>query len=120
MANYTLHLKYPFSSVRRLLLGFIIAIIPLVNIAVLGYAIRAIDHLKQKNRTLPPWSDYLHLLKEGIICIILIIPVAIVAVAINSGFNYLFELLSSISSGMTTRAIGIVSLAISLIFFLLF
>lgn len=120
MVEFKDHLKYPFSSFRRLLLGIILTFIPVINIAVFGYVIRAIDHLKQNDRTLPPWSDYPHLFKEGIICILLIIPVAIVAALLNFALDYLFTAIISVSPGITGKIVSIISLAVSLIIFLAF
>ena len=120
MAEFKDHLKYPFSSPKRLLLGIILTFIPVINIAIFGYVIRAIDHLKQKDRTLPPWSDYPHLFKEGIICILLIIPVAMVAILLNFVLGYLFTAIISVSPGIASRIVGIISLAVSLIIFIAF
>lgn len=82
--DYVEALKRPFSDTKKLLIGTILGIIPLVNFTVIGYTLTSTGFTKEKvgKEGLPEWEDYVNLFMKGlksvIIGIILFLPAALV------------------------------------------
>lgn len=77
-------LKRPFSDTKKLLIGTILGIIPIVNFTVIGYTLTSTGFTKEEvnKESLPEWENYVDLFMKGlvsvIIGIILFLPAALV------------------------------------------
>lgn len=81
--NYIDLLKYPFKDkdwVKKLLLGCVISIVPVLNILTLGYFLKCIQIGKSRRQILPEWEDWADHIRDGfmaflIALIYLLIPI---------------------------------------------
>jgi len=127
MVDYTDAIKRPFSDFKKLLLGLVFSIIPIVNFISLGYQLECSKNI---NKNLPEWKEYGMLFVRGlsaiIIWIIYSIPVmviffliagdALLSLANLSDFNnevFLADLLKNVGLGLI--AIVIVGIIIAYI-----
>lgn len=63
------HLLFPFRDadwVRKLLLGCVVTLIPIVNILTLGYFIACLNMGLKGRQVLPEWQDWSRLLQDGL------------------------------------------------------
>jgi len=91
MVNYTLAIKRPFTDFKKLLLGILFSLIPIVNFIAVGYQLECGKTSMKKVLTLPNWKNniwnyFLNGIKSIIILIVYSIPVLIV-LAISIGVN---------------------------------
>lgn len=112
-------IKRPFTDFKKLIIGIILGIIPIVNFLVLGYILDAAKKAKKKNFELPEWKNFGELFVNGffslLIQIIYFIPVGIV-IFLMAG-SYFGDLqgmnnLMSGFSGISIVIIGILSLVL--------
>jgi hypothetical protein len=59
MVDYNKSINRPFGDLKKLLLGIVISIIPLVNILFLGYLIKVAKSAMKNDMVLPEWDDLL-------------------------------------------------------------
>jgi len=77
-------LRRPFSDAKKLLIGTILGIIPIVNFTVIGYTLTSTGLTKEEvgRESLPEWENYVDLFMKGlkavILGIILFLPAALV------------------------------------------
>jgi len=88
MINYSIGLKRPFQDLKKLLIGIIISIIPIVNLIAVGYSLRAANTVlkKKADYKLPEWNQFWDLFVKGIsgavIGILYALPALIIFIAI--------------------------------------
>ncbi|MCD6522140.1 MAG: DUF4013 domain-containing protein [Candidatus Diapherotrites archaeon] len=84
MVDYMAALKRPFSDLKAFIIGAIVGIIPIVNLAFTGYLLDCAATASRRDYRLPEWTNWGRLFVRGImafiIAIIYYIPVAIVVV----------------------------------------
>jgi len=83
MVNYEKAIKKPFTDLTKLVVGTVLSLIPIVNLAVIGYAIESSGLGKTKDsKKLPEWKNWSHLFVQGlsaaIINIVYMIPAFLV------------------------------------------
>lgn len=69
-------IKYPLSDrdwVKKLLIGCVISIVPILNLLSLGYFLNCLRLGKQGRAELPEWEDWGELFKEGFFALLIII-----------------------------------------------
>jgi len=78
MVEYKKAVFRPFQDVKKVVIGIIISMIPVVNLLVSGFAVRAAKNTMEGNDELPEWSDWISLFTTGItvaaISIIYLLP----------------------------------------------
>ncbi|NLB89012.1 MAG: DUF4013 domain-containing protein [Syntrophomonadaceae bacterium] len=75
------YIKFPFNDrewFKKLGLGSIIFLAPVINILALGYFVKCIKIGARGRRLLPFWDDWEELLRDGIIAVIIIIGYLII------------------------------------------
>ena len=84
MVDFVEALKRPFSDTKKLLIGSLLGIIPIVNFTVIGYTLVSTGFTKEevKKDGLPEWANYGDLFMKGLVAviigIILFLPAALV------------------------------------------
>lgn len=108
MVNYSEAIKRPFSDIKKLLIGIIIQLIPIVNFLAMGYQLKCAKLAMKKNYKLPEWTDWGDLFVKGLLAVIIslifLIPVLIISVVI--GGAAIFQLLSAPAEVAVTGAAG--------------
>jgi hypothetical protein len=89
MVNYEEAIGKPFTDFKKLIIGIILSIIPIVNFFVIGFAIESSGLSKTKpSKKMPEWKDWGHLFIKGfaaaVIKFIYMVP-AIVVIVIGIG-----------------------------------
>jgi hypothetical protein len=83
VAEYLEALKRPFTDIKKLIIGMVIGIIPIINFMFSGYLLKVAKSTMNRQRDLPEWSGWSDLFVKGalayIIGIIYMIPVGIIA-----------------------------------------
>ncbi|MDD5331948.1 MAG: DUF4013 domain-containing protein [Candidatus Nanoarchaeia archaeon] len=89
MVNYTEGLKRPFTDVKKLLIGIVLSILPIINFFVMGYQLECARSMLKKGKpeyALPEWNHWGNLFLRGfltlIIGIIYMIPLVIVGILV--------------------------------------
>lgn len=82
--DYAGALRRPFSDWKKLLIGLVISIIPVVNLISIGYQLECARLTLKKKNELAEWNDYLNLFIDGllasVIALIYFIPTMILFV----------------------------------------
>lgn len=89
MVNYEEAVKKPFTDLKKLVIGIVLSIIPIVNLVVTGFAIESSGVGKARpSKNMPEWKDWWYLFIKGlavvVIKIIYLIP-AFVVILIGVG-----------------------------------
>lgn len=74
--NYGEYVKFPFQDrdwLKKMILGCIVLIIPIVNILALGYFVECIRLGMQGKTYLPEWSDWEFYLRQGLMALLIFI-----------------------------------------------
>jgi len=83
VAEYLEALKRPFTDIKKLILGMVIGIIPIINFMFSGYLLKVAKSTMNKQRDLPEWSEWSDMFVKGVLAyiigIIYMIPVGIIA-----------------------------------------
>jgi NADH:ubiquinone oxidoreductase subunit 3 (subunit A) len=119
MVKYEESLRKPFTDIKKLLIGIVLSIIPIVNLVVQGFAIESSGLGKAKpSKNMPEWKDWWSLFVKGlasmIIKIIYFIPAFVVlAIAVGLAIGDVFstlagtvvtpDMMSQIKSGTATN-----------------
>jgi len=86
MVNYEQAFKRPFTDFKKLLIGILLSILPIVNFFAAGYQLRCASSALKKKFELPEWKDFGDLFFKGlmlfVISIIYFIPVIVLAILI--------------------------------------
>ena len=90
MVNYEVAVKKPFTDLKKLSIGILLSIIPIVNLVVTGFAIESSGVGKTKpSKKMPEWKNWWYLFVKGlaavVIKIIYMIP-AFVVIVVAIGF----------------------------------
>ena len=103
--------KRPFSNVKSLIMGMIFLIIPILNLAAIGYLLKCAKTASQGDYSMPEWTDWGGLIVSGLLSIVIIfvymIPGMILAV-IGGVLSVMGDI------------IGIIGLIVSFLSFLFF
>ncbi len=67
MVEYEKAIKRPFQDIKKLLIGAILNIIPIVNLIASGYIMKAAKGTMKKKNDLPEWEDWGNLFVTGLI-----------------------------------------------------
>ncbi len=67
MENLLLALKRPFTDIKKLVIGYILFIIPIVNLLVNGYFLRCALSAMKNDYNLPEWNDWKGLFIDGVL-----------------------------------------------------
>ncbi len=96
MGIYELSIKRPFLDIKKLLIGLLFNIIPIVNFISIGYALRCAKLSMKNNFDMPEWKDKGELFKNGffyaVISLIYLIPVIILFFVVF--FSFLVKLVT--------------------------
>lgn len=129
MVNYEEAIKRPFQDIKKLLIGSILALIPIVNFMLSGYALKCAKGTLNKDNSLPEWEDWGNLFIKGIVVVIIgfiyFIPAGIVLIggmgtiilgAVVKGTMDSATIMAAIGSGgIVLLIVGILYLIASLI-----
>lgn len=97
--DFTNAIKRPFSDFKKLLIGFLLAIIPIVNFFVGGYLLECARLTFKKKNNLPEWTKwgdlFIHGLLTVLIALIYLIPVIVLVLigVIVSGLSLMSSML---------------------------
>jgi hypothetical protein len=84
MADYTVAVKRPFQDIKKLLIGTVIEVIPVVNFIAMGYHLNCAKTAMKKEHALPEWEDWGGLFTNGLMIFIAMMvymaPAAVVMV----------------------------------------
>src|SRR3989344_3242689 len=88
--DYQQAIKKPFSDIKKLVIGIVLNIIPIVNFISMGYILETASLTLSKKNNLPEWKDWWNLFVHGllgaIIGLIYMLPALVVGiVAVGSG-----------------------------------
>ncbi len=89
MVNYQEAIVKPFTDMKKLIIGVVVSIIPIVNFAATGFAIESSGVGRARpSKNMPEWKDWMHLFVQGltaaVIQFVYLIP-ALVIFAITFG-----------------------------------
>ncbi len=86
--NFEQAIKRPFLNVKKLIIGILLSIIPIINLFSLGYILECANVKKKKIKGLPEWKNFGNLFLQGLLgtitWIIYLIP-ALLVVLIGAG-----------------------------------
>ena len=96
MVNYGEAFRMPFTDLKKLLIGIVLQLIPIVNFISFGYQLECAKSAMEKKFELPEWKKWLNLFVKGIIgfviSIIYMIPAIIILLLVAAS---LFSVLTS-------------------------
>jgi len=85
MVNYDAAIKRPFKDAKKLLIGAILQIFPVVNFLSMGYHLRCAKSAMSKDYSMPEWTNWGQLFMKGlmsaVIGIIYVIPLGVLAIS---------------------------------------
>ncbi len=96
MVEYEKAIKRPFQDVKKLLIGAILNIIPIVNLIASGYIIKAAKGTMKKKNDMPEWEDWGNLFMTGLV-------VAVI------GFIYMIPAVGLLVVGVGSAVIGAIA-----------
>lgn len=70
--DYGKAIERPFTNVKRLVIGILLSIIPIVSFITIGYFLNCARTAMKNDYTLPEWKEILNLFVKGILAIIII------------------------------------------------
>lgn len=77
MVGYTEAIKRPFSDLKKLLIGVLLAIVPIINFFSYGYILESVKTATKKKMPLPEWTNWGSLFLKGILYMVIGILYAI-------------------------------------------
>ncbi|MCD6477125.1 MAG: DUF4013 domain-containing protein [Candidatus Aenigmarchaeota archaeon] len=125
--NFINAVKKPFQDIKKLVIGIIIMLIPIVNLIGLGYFLRIAKNASKKINKMPEWNDPIDLFVKGLIAFIIsliyAIPVLLLALVLIgtsifslTALNLTNNLITILSTaGLSLIVLVIVSAIISII-----
>lgn len=114
MVNYGEAFKRPFQDIKKLLIGIVLYIIPIVNFLAVGYQLFCAKSAMKKDYKLPEWQNWGDLFVKGILSLIIgliyAIPLIIIAMFVvgTAIFTYFDQGMESIMTLVATLGIGII------------
>ena len=87
MINFVEALKRPFKDQKNILIGSLLGMIPIVNLAVIGYTLACTGLTEEKvmKDDLPEWKNYVDLFTKGLVAAIIGIILLLPAIAVLLG-----------------------------------
>ena len=80
--DFETNFKKPFTDVKKLLIGILLSIVPVVNFLAVGYMLETARKSMKKDTSLPEWEGWGDLFVKGLLSIVIeaiyFIPAAIV------------------------------------------
>lgn len=115
MVNYTEGLSRPFSDGEKFIIGSILAMIPIINLFVIGYALRGAEMVlkrKKKSYALPEWNNWGDLFVKGVLSAIISFVYAIpfIIVYLKLYFKFISNILLTLISTPEQLIIEITSI----------
>jgi len=77
MVNYTEAIKRPFQDLKKLAIGVVLTIIPVVNLVVMGYVLQNAKSAMKKNYKLTEWGNWWGLFVTGLLALVISVVYAI-------------------------------------------
>ena len=71
MADYGMAIKRPFQDIKKLIIGCLLNIIPLVNLISTGYVLKAAKNTLNKKNDLPEWEEWGNLFITGLVAAVI-------------------------------------------------
>jgi hypothetical protein len=91
--DFETNFKKPFTDVKKLLIGILLSIVPIVNFLAIGYMLETARKSMKKDTSLPEWTGWGDLFVKGLLSIVIeaiyFIPAAI------AGMIFLWPVMSS-------------------------
>src|SRR3989338_4257009 len=107
MADFSTAFKKPFGDIKKLLIGCLLNLIPIVNLFATGYFFQVAKNTMAKKKDLPEWKDWKDLFVNGCLValatVLYAIPAIIVGLVVMGSalFNLLMGVqMESISGGI--------------------
>ena len=87
MINFVDALKRPFLDTKKILIGSVLGMIPIVNLTVIGYTMTStgLTEEKVKKDDLPEWRNYVDLFTKGLVAAIIGLILFLPAIAVLLG-----------------------------------
>lgn len=106
MVDYGEAIKRPFSDVKKLLIGIVIQLIPIVNFMALGYQLRCAKTAMEKKFELPEWEDWGNLFVKGLMAVVIgfIYAIPAIIVSLIAMISIVKAVLQAVSTSATTGA----------------
>lgn len=124
ITNYNEALKRPFTDVKKLIIGLILSVIPIVNFVVSGYHLKCASSVMKKTNKmyeLPEWSNFLNLFLVGVISFVVslvyFVPAILVAF-IAGGRGVFYDITNLTYENLGFSAIVVVVLALLALYIL--
>ena len=106
--DYESAFKRPFLDVKKLLIGILLSILPIINFFSLGYVLESAKLTLKKKNDLPEWENwkdmFIHGLSIFLVYIIYMIP-TIILITLAIGFGFLKALIVWLIKGSLTISI---------------
>ncbi|MFH1065950.1 MAG: DUF4013 domain-containing protein [Nanoarchaeota archaeon] len=84
--DFETNFKKPFTDVKKLLIGIVFSILPIINFFAMGYMLETAKRTMKKDPSLPEWTGWGNLFVKGLLSIVIeaiyFIPAAIVSMVI--------------------------------------
>jgi len=85
MVDFETAFKRPFTDIKKLVIGIVLQVIPIVNLLALGYQLNCARTAMGKDFKLPEWEDWGKLFVKGLLAVVItviyILPALIVLIA---------------------------------------
>ncbi len=126
MVEYEKAIKRPFQDIKKLLIGGILNIIPIVNLIASGYIMKAAKGTMKKKNDLPEWEDWSNLFTTGLIVAVIgfiyMIPAMVLLVAgfgsVIAGLivgNEALDVSAVLAGGSTIIIVGVLALLVTML-----
>lgn len=104
--DYETAFKKPFTDLKKLLIGILLGIVPIVNFFVSGYVVRTAKNAMEKDSSLPEWQNWGELFVNGLLYMVigLLYMLPALVVGIVSLWPVLPSMISSYTSQMMPNA----------------
>lgn len=84
--DFETNFKKPFTDVKKLLIGILLSIVPVINFFAMGYMLETAKRSMKKDSSLPEWTGWGDLFVKGLLSIVIeaiyFIPAAVVGMVI--------------------------------------
>lgn len=121
MVDFETAFKRPFTDIKKLVIGIVLQVIPIVNLLALGYQLNCARTAMSKDFKLPEWEDWGKLFVKGllamVITVIYLLPALIVLIA-SVGMAF-FTALGARGSNIIAIAMGSIGIGALLGFLLM-
>jgi len=104
MVGFGKAFKRPFEDITTLVIGIILALIPIVNFLTLGFYLNCAATAKKKDFKLPKWDNWVDLFVKGLLMVVITIlycipTLVVIAIGILSNAGAITGVLGAITTG---------------------